>query len=77
MHCLLLAGRADEAVALADRTLADATSEHCRAMPGFARWLAGDPTGFAADHAVTRHDASDRDAFVARAFEAVIAREPR
>ena len=72
MHCLLLAGRAGEAVALADRTLAEAGSDHCRAMPGFARWLDGDPTGFAPDHAVMVTAASDRDAFVARAFEAVI-----
>lgn len=72
MHCLLLAGRADEAVVVADR-VADAASDHCRTMPAFTRWQAGVPSGFAADDVAGIEDVSDRDAFVARAFHAVIA----
>jgi DNA-binding SARP family transcriptional activator len=72
MHCLLLAGRADEAVIVADR-LADGPSDHCRTMGAFTRWQAGVP-GFFADSDVSAIEgASDRDAFVARAFHAVIA----
>jgi DNA-binding SARP family transcriptional activator len=74
MHALLLAGRADDAVALADRALSDVGSEHSRAMPAFTRWLAGDPNGFTYTPVATyaSDDMSDRDAFVAGAFQAVI-----
>jgi DNA-binding SARP family transcriptional activator len=74
MHCLLLAGRAKEAVELADRALAGIGSEHSRTMPAFARWFTGDPSGFAELRGAIgeRAEASGRDAFVARAFHAVI-----
>ena len=77
VHCLLLAGRADEAVALADRRLATAADGQCRQMPAFARWQAGDPTGLLdpgrlRDYAEPKGGASSRDAFVARAFRTVV-----
>lgn len=76
MHCLLLAGRAAEAVAVADRWLSAGGSAHSRTMPAFARWLDGDPSGFldppdAGDDSGSA-GVSDRDAFLARAFHAVI-----
>ena len=48
MHCLLLAGRADEAVAVADESLAvgGMGNRHAQLMPAVARWQAGDPSGF-------------------------------
>lgn len=74
MHCLLLAGRADEAVTLADHALAELGSAHSRTMPAFTRWFTGDPTGFEAlpVRAYDGTEVSERDAFVARAFHAVI-----
>ena len=42
-------------------------------MPAFARWLAGDPSGFVGYRPPDVAGASDRDTFVARAFHAVIA----
>ncbi len=71
MHCLLLAGRADEAAAVAD-TLAETATGLAAQMPAFARWLAGDPSGFAEPPTVDPAATSARDAFVARAFHAVI-----
>ena len=53
-HCLLLAGRADEAIAIADRVPAATVSAHCRSMPAFTRWLAGDPSGYARDEPAGR-----------------------
>jgi hypothetical protein len=44
MHCLLLSGRADEAVEVADRILATGSHQHMEQMPVFTRWLAGDPS---------------------------------
>lgn len=77
VHCLLLAGRADEAVAVSDRRLAATGNVHCRQMPMLARWLAGDPTGFL-DGDRRHDDAGDtdglnsRDAFVASAIRTVM-----
>ena len=85
MHCLLLAGRADEAVAVADESLAvgGMGNRHAQLMPAVARWQAGDPGGFLGsdrNEAVDEHGeaaamtagASSRDAFVAAALRAVI-----
>jgi LuxR family maltose regulon positive regulatory protein len=74
MHCLLLAGRADDAVVVADQALATNGNRHSQQGPAFARWLAGDPSGFADDAAPIDpdHRGSARDVFVAGAFHAVI-----
>jgi DNA-binding SARP family transcriptional activator len=77
MHCLLLAGRADEAVSVADCSLATGSHRHLEQMPVFTRWLAGDPSpllgaGRLDDFVDPAHDVSSRDAFVAAAFRTVI-----
>ena len=74
MHCLLLAGRADDAVRVADEALTTTGNRHSQQGPAFARWLAGDPSGFddEADWVVPEPGGSARDAFVAGAFHAVI-----
>ena len=74
MHCLLLAGRADEAAVVADHALATTGNRHSQQGPAFTRWLAGDPSGFADDAPPIDpdHGGSARDVFVAEAFHAVI-----
>jgi DNA-binding SARP family transcriptional activator len=74
MHCLLLAGRADDAVRVADQALTATGNRHSQQGPAFTRWLAGDPSGFADDVAPVdpEHGGSARDAFLAAAFHAVI-----
>ncbi len=74
MHCLLLAGRADDAVRVADEALATSGNRHSQRGPAFTRWLAGDPSGFADDPEPVdpEHGGSARDVFVAGAFHAVI-----
>ena len=42
VYMLVLAGRADEAVAIADRVLRASGNAHVRKTPPFVRWLAGD-----------------------------------
>jgi LuxR family transcriptional regulator, maltose regulon positive regulatory protein len=76
-HCLLLAGRADEAVAVADRGLSTVGNHHSRQTPALARWLAGDPSGFlnpqgAIGYGDPDNGASARDEFFTRAVLAVI-----
>ncbi len=80
VHCLLLAGRADEAVVEAERHLATGGNGHSRLMPAFARWQAGDPSGYLAparedepELAAPPPGTSARDAFVGDLFQAVIA----
>ncbi len=46
MHCLLMAGRADEAVKLATRYLDTGGNAHSRRSSAIARWCAGDPSDF-------------------------------
>jgi DNA-binding SARP family transcriptional activator len=46
MHCLLMAGRADDAVVLATRYLDAGGSAHSRRSSAVARWCAGDPTDY-------------------------------
>lgn len=73
MHCLLLAGRADDAVAVADRALTTVGNIHSQRMPAFTRWHAGDPSGL--DELLDGHldpACSARDLFLAAAFNAVI-----
>ena len=78
-HCLLLAGRADEAATLAERRLAPAFGGGWRPV-AVARWMAGDPSGFLSDRGV-RHltrtqdsepGPSSRDAFVRAALTTVV-----
>jgi DNA-binding SARP family transcriptional activator len=72
VHLLLLAGRADDAVRLADAHLAGSHDEHTRVMPAFARWFAGDPGPLLA-HPVGREPddgACARFAFTHLAFAA-------
>ncbi|HEY7483507.1 MAG TPA: BTAD domain-containing putative transcriptional regulator [Streptosporangiaceae bacterium] len=71
-HCLLLAGRADEAVGLADRTLKDVGDAHSRLMPPLARWCAGDPSGLADLRPQDLRASGMRDAFVEAAIGTVI-----
>ncbi len=42
VYMLVLAGRADEAVAIADSVLLSSTNAHVRTTPPFVRWSAGD-----------------------------------
>jgi DNA-binding SARP family transcriptional activator len=77
MHCLLLSGRADEAVEVADHIVATGAHQHMEQMPVFTRWLAGDPSPLLEPHRVNAYvdptrGASSRDAFLAAAFQTVI-----
>ncbi len=77
VHCLLLSGRADEAVEAADRSLAAGGSRHSQQMPTFARWQAGDPTPLLDvesldDAAEPVPGLSSRDCFVADTIRTVI-----
>ena len=80
MHCLLLAGRADEAVELADRALADVGSVHSRSMPGVRPLVGWRPIGVRRPRrgrsASTRARAS-ATAFVARGVPRRDRRQPR
>ena len=44
VYMLVLAGRADEAVPIADAVLRTAANAHVRTTPPFVRWSAGDPS---------------------------------
>jgi DNA-binding SARP family transcriptional activator len=44
VYMLVLAGRADEAVPIADSVLRTAANAHVRTTPPFVRWSAGDPS---------------------------------
>jgi LuxR family transcriptional regulator, maltose regulon positive regulatory protein len=80
VHCLLLAGRADEAVDAAERSIATGGNRHSRLMPAFARWSSGDPSGFLGagrvdsfdDYAQPIPGANSRDAFVTEACQVVM-----
>ncbi|MGX6600729.1 BTAD domain-containing putative transcriptional regulator [Micromonosporaceae bacterium Da 78-11] len=82
VYLLILAGRADEAAALAETHLATSPYAHVRRMPMFARWMAGHPTDLLPDLAraataglpyVPEADANDRYRFNFLAFAAVVA----
>ncbi|WP_229071057.1 BTAD domain-containing putative transcriptional regulator [Actinoplanes sp. DH11] len=80
VYLLLLAGRADEAARIAAEHLADSPYAHVRRMPGFARWMAGDPGGLLPGTGEPGHpahlpasDANDRYRFNFLAFAAVVA----
>lgn len=82
VYLLLLAGRADEAAALAETYLAASPYAHVRRMPQFARWMAGQPADLLPDaerHGATKPpfipdaDANDRYRFNFLAFAAMVA----
>ena len=60
---LLLLGRADDAVTVADTTLAQAPSAYVRSIPPVVRWVAGDPSAFLSRDlpAEPASDTNDRD----------------
>jgi DNA-binding SARP family transcriptional activator len=65
VYMLVLAGRADEAVAIADRVLRVSANAHVRKTSPFVRWLAGDVSEIAelrADHGPAP-DTNARDRF--------------
>ena len=74
VHCLLMAGRAGEAAALADATLADVADAHTRRIPAMVRFAAGDPAPLLARLDGGTDDESPacgRDAFIERALGAI------
>lgn len=72
-HCLLVTGRADEAIAVAAR-LQQLGHDQATYMLGLARWLAGDPRALLGhgELAERRGSLTSRDEFVRRAMSALV-----